>query len=192
MEKYKDTYRIASARKTEWDYGQEAAYFVTICTRKRIHYFGEIVNDEMLFTAIGNIAIQKWMETPSIRPDMNITLDEFTLMPNHFHGIINIGENDFNCKRGGSVQGAYKNSFGPQTKNLASVIRGFKSSVTMYACDNNIRFSWQERFHDHIIRDDEDYSRIRDYIRNNPIQWHTDKFYSPGDCQPPTDFSPGC
>ena len=64
------------------------------------------------------------------------------------------------------------NQFDPQSKNLASIIRGYKSSVKKYATINNIDFVWQPRFHDHIIRNDESFHRISEYIINNPLNWH--------------------
>jgi hypothetical protein len=70
------------------------------------------------------------------------------------------------------------NKFGPQSKNLASIIRGFKSSVTTNARKIHANFDWQPRFHEHIIRDDESYQHISEYIQNNPLNWHTDKFYN--------------
>jgi putative transposase len=71
-----------------------------------------------------------------------------------------------------------KNQFGPQAKNLASVIRGFKSAVTTYARKNNIPFEWQTRYHDHIISTNKEYLRIADYIIDNPENWNEDKFYT--------------
>ena len=70
------------------------------------------------------------------------------------------------------------NQFGPQSRNLGSIIRGFKSGVKSYATTNHLVFHWQERFHDHIIRDEEEYRRIAHYIVNNPANWRKDKFYS--------------
>ncbi len=67
-----------------------------------------------------------------------------------------------------------KNNFSPQRKNLSSVIRGYKSSVTMYPRKNNIEFAWQTRFYDHIIRDDESFINIRQYITNNASNWCDD------------------
>ncbi len=69
------------------------------------------------------------------------------------------------------------NKFGPQSKNLASIIRGFKSSVTKNARFIHAYFEWQSRFHDHIIRNAESFERIQNYIANNPKKWNTDKFY---------------
>ncbi len=74
-------------------------------------------------------------------------------------------------------QTKYKNQFAPQSKNLASIIRGYKSAVTTYARKNGIIFDWQPRFHDHIIRSMDEYHRISNYILNNPTKWYNDKFY---------------
>ena len=71
---------------------------------------------------------------------------------------------------------AAKNKFGSQSKNLASIIRGFKSAVTMYARERDIQFSWQPRFHDHIITSNNEYQKIADYILENPKKWREDKF----------------
>ncbi|HVW14376.1 MAG TPA: hypothetical protein VHB54_11150 [Mucilaginibacter sp.] len=124
------------------------------------------------------MAEAEWLKTPELRPDMNLELGEYIVMPNHFHGIISIGNNPYNtiAATGNSV-GYQKNKFGPQSKNLASVVRGFKSAVTTFARKNDIIFDWQTRFHDHIIRTEDEYFRIADYILNNPDNWQKDKFY---------------
>ncbi len=70
-----------------------------------------------------------------------------------------------------------KNKFGPQSKNLASIIRGFKIGVTKSARLINPDFAWQPRYHDHIIRDEKAYENISNYIRNNPKNWSKDKFH---------------
>lgn len=71
-----------------------------------------------------------------------------------------------------------KNQFGPQSQNMASIVRGYKTGVTIYARNNNINFTWQPRFYDHIIRNDSEYQRIKDYIINNPKNWNDDKFHN--------------
>ena len=71
-----------------------------------------------------------------------------------------------------------ENQFGSQSKNLASILRGYKSAVTTYARKNNIPFVWQPHFHDHIIRSDDAFNRISNYIVNNPANWKKDKFYT--------------
>lgn len=178
MELFKNKYRIASARLQTWDYGNCAAYFITICTANREHYFGEIENGKMLLSEIGIITEDEWKKSVQIRPDMNLSIGDFVVMPNHFHAIIGIGQNEYNKKNMGDVMESNgQNRFGPQSKNLASIIRGFKSAVTTYARKNNILFNWQPLYHDHIIRDESEYQRIANYIQNNIAQWEKDKFY---------------
>ena len=71
------------------------------------------------------------------------------------------------------------NKFGPQKRNLASVVRGIKSAVKSYANQNNIPFAWQSRYHDRIIRDRHEMNRIAEYIENNVINWAMDKYNTP-------------
>ncbi len=97
-DKFQNKYRIASARLPRWNYGHQAAYFVTICTKNRRHWFGAIRGGTMHLSEIGKIAEQEWVKTPGIRPDMNLELGEFVVMPNHFHAIVIIGENTYNTQ----------------------------------------------------------------------------------------------
>ena len=188
MDTYKNKYRISSARLPDWDYGAAALYFITICTKDRIHYFGEIDMATVRLSSIGDIVQSEWLKTFDLRQDMNLWMGEYVVMPNHFHAIIGIGENRYNTERDahhrrdamhGKGRDAMhrrgrdamhrvsttdttkpfattgsKNQFGPQSKNLASIVRGFKSAVTVAARLINPGFQWQSRFHDHIIRND--------------------------------------
>ena len=74
-DKYQDKYRMQSARLQSWDYGSNAAYFITICTAGREHYFGEIIMAQMQLSETGKIAEQEWIKTPDIRPDMRLELE---------------------------------------------------------------------------------------------------------------------
>ena len=204
MKYFKNKYRIDSTRLENWNYGSEGMYFITITTKKREPFFGEIINKKMHLTELGSIAEMEWINTPMIRPNMNLKLGEFVVMPDHFHGIILIGENEFNFNSGWGIGDAQKmtgkiyetpndsvlrdakhsicndkkieiyspkNKFGPQKNNVSSICRGFKSAVTTYARINNLRFDWQERFHDKIIRSHEEYLRTSKYIIDNPSKW---------------------
>ena len=196
---FNNKFRILSARLQNRNYANEAMYFVTICTKNRENYFGEIVdtpNEEtqcipsLKPTEIGKMAHSEWFKSVEMRPDMNLELGEFVVMPNHIHGIIIIGKNEFNtqpdtqhrdamhCVSTNANDTEFKNQFAPQSKNLSSIIRGYKSAVTTYARKNGIEFDWQPRFHDHIIRSMDDYHRISNYIINNPAKWQDDKFYN--------------
>ena len=197
MDRFKNKYRIPSARAPFWDYGWNAAYFVTICTKNRACWFGEISDGKMELSAIGQIVNAEWLKTFEMRPDMNLWMGEFVVMPNHFHGIIGIGKNEYNAQRDAQRDAqrrdamhcvstdkptdtplpTTKNKFGPQSKNLASIIRGFKIGVTKNARQINSDFAWQSRYHDHIIRNEKSYRTISEYIINNPLKWTGDKFY---------------
>ncbi len=95
-DKFKGIYRGQTFRLQHWDYGSEGLYFITICTKNREHFFGEINDGKMNLSEIGEIVQSEWIKTPSIRPDMNLKLVEFVVMPNHFHAIIYIGSNEYN------------------------------------------------------------------------------------------------
>ncbi len=195
--RYKNKYRIPSARLKHWNYANEALYFVTICTKNRVNYFGTIagVPPALQPTEIGKIAHLEWYKSPALRPDMNLALGEFIVMPNHIHGMVIIGANKYNTRGTHGMHDTHdmprrdamhrvstdgdgcQNQFAPQSKNLASIMRGYKSAVTTYARKNGIEFDWQPRFHDHIIRTIDEYHRIANYIINNPANWQNDKFY---------------
>ena len=186
-EKFKNKYTIKSTRLENYDYSQNGLYFVTICTKDREESFGEIKDEKMILNDVGEIAHKFWQEIPKHFPF--VILDEFVMMPNHVHGILEINWNiigeptemqdipkvetqDFASLQ---VNGQYKNKFGPQSKNLASIIRGFKVGVKKYTTINEIYFCWQPKFYDHIIRNDESLNKIREYIITNPERWERDR-----------------
>jgi len=100
LEKFQNRYRIPSARMQNWDYGRNAAYLITICTQHRECWFGHIQNGTMVLSEIGNIIETEWLKTFEMRRDMNLKMGEYVVMPNHFHAIIIIGENEYNMQRG--------------------------------------------------------------------------------------------
>ena len=87
---FNNKYRIKSIRLPYWDYHNVWYYFVTICTKDRQHYLGNIKNDEMLLSDIGKIAHQYRLDIPKHFP--HVSLDTFVIMPNHLHWIISINE----------------------------------------------------------------------------------------------------
>lgn len=95
MKKYHNKYRIPSARLQSWDYGNNGAYYITICTKNRIHFFGNIIDTDvptMQLNAFGEIAHKYWMEIPDHFPF--VELANFVIMPNHTHGILIIDKNN--------------------------------------------------------------------------------------------------
>lgn len=195
MDKFQNKYRIPTNRLSGFDYGSNAFYFVTICTKNKEHYFGEIITNKvephhnvapfdnkhthnsmiiethnsasLRMTEIGKIVQQYWLEIPNHYPF--VTLDKFVIMPNHMHGILYLNSTDKTDWK--------PNSFGPQSNNLGAIIRAYKSSVKRYANQNNIEFEWQSRYHDRIIRDENEYFAIKNYIVNNPDNWRLDELY---------------
>jgi hypothetical protein len=118
-DKYQNQYRIPSARLQNRDYSSEGLYFITICTAHRIPYFGKIVNGIMELSDIGKIVKNEWLKTFELRPDMNLYRGEFVVMPNHFHAVIGIGENEFNtrCGKECGVQNGTQNGTECGTRN---------------------------------------------------------------------------
>jgi len=167
-DRFKGRYRIPSARWSAWDYGSNAAYLVTICIAGRTHDFGQVRNGEMILTPLGRAAADCWAAIPDHFPF--VVLDAYVVMPNHVHGIIIIDKPD------GSADGP--NRFGPQSRNLASIVRGFKIGVTKYARQRDIPFKWQARYHDRVIRSVSECERIRQYIHENPERWEKDGYYT--------------
>lgn len=168
---YQERYRIASARLAGYDYGSNGMYFVTICTHQRECYFGTIGEREgdafLVPSPIGQVAIACWLAIPTYFPFVEI--DAFQLMPNHLHGILWI------TKKDAELTPWQPNRFGPQSQNLASIIRGFKAGVTTQARVNQIDFRWQPRYYDRVIRNQQELARIRLYIENNPYAWADEK-----------------
>ena len=159
--------RKNSLRQSGYNYNRIGCFFVTACTHGRQKYFGKLKDGVMYLSPIGHQAYIEWYRIPVIRPDMNIRLGEFVVMPDHIHGIIGIGRNKTNAGSG-HVGIPFKNQFGVQRNNLASIMRGYKSAVMTFARIHKIPFNWQRQFRDHIIRDPGEYHRISRYIRNNP------------------------
>ena len=203
VDKFQNRYRIPSARWQNWDYGSDAAYFITICTNDRSHYFGEIENCKMVFSHVGVLADVFWHEIKNHAK--NIELGAFQVMPNHIHGILILVGNE-NTDTVVETRHALslpettettettentENSYQPHTnltigqqrirnqgKNtISSIVGSYKSAITKHANRLNLKIKWQSRFHDHIVRDDGEYSRITEYIINNVANWSEDKFF---------------
>jgi len=151
------------------------AYFVTICAKNQKPIFGNILSDKMELSDIGKIINQFWIEIPS--HFSNVHLDEYIIMPNHLHGIIMI---DINCRGGVTPPYIEGRETLPlqQKRPLEHVIGYFKYQSTKYI--NRIRKSpgiaiWQRNYYEHIIRNEDELNKIREYILYNPLQWKFDR-----------------
>lgn len=177
-----------SIRLKGYDYSQVGAYFITICAHNRQKLFGEIENGEMRLNEFGEIVQEEWLKTPAMRH--NIETDEFIIMPNHFHGILIINPDNGATVGARCIVPLQRNSthvplverFGKPTSNsIPSIIRGIKSAITKRV--NVIRNTpgfpvFQRNYYEHVIRNDGDLNRIREYIINNPANWETDDGYT--------------
>jgi REP element-mobilizing transposase RayT len=190
-----------STRLQGYDYTQPGAYFVTLVTWQRYCLFGEIVHGMMQLNPIGKIIQSEWQRLP--RHFHNIRLDAFMVMPNHVHGTIVIESvatrqppyeipdsnhpmpdqmND--CPDGSPLpsrsplQTTLPN--GPMPNSLGAMIGQFKSRATkriwslpgMDHCP-----IWQRNYYEHIVRDDQDFINIWNYIDTNPQEWQEDQLH---------------
>ncbi len=101
MTLYKNKYRIESTRLKDWDYSRNGYYFVTICTQDKKCLFGDVIDEKVQLSAIGEMVADEWQKTPQIRK--NVSLDTWIIMPNHLHGIVVIN-NDVETPRWGVSQ----------------------------------------------------------------------------------------
>lgn len=152
------------------------------------HFFGEVINGEMILNETGLLAQKYWHEISDRWPFLEY--GNFTVMPNHIYGILII---DRNATMGGYAETRLiaslsnppkKNGGFAGNKNLmlnetiSRMIRWYKGRSTFEMCKINPGFDWQTRFHDHIIRDAASIDRIQNYIAANPSHWKNDKFNS--------------
>jgi len=161
-----------------WDYRSPGIYFVTICTKGKVCWFGNISNEKINLSEIGKIALKNWIDIPHHFPF--VSLDEFQIMPNHIHGIVQITSSSVATRHVASLQNEKQaNRFGPLIPNsLQSIIHQYKSSVTRWCRKNEFEdFRWQPRFYEQRIRNDKDLHRIQRYIRYNPRNWKEDEDY---------------
>jgi putative transposase len=176
---FRNKYRIESTRYRGYDYSSPGKYFITICTKNKISYFGEVVNGKMILAETGQIAEKFWLEIPGHFP--NIDLDEFIIMPDHIHGIIIIKAPKSEFQSNSSVQAPNlgvsidsaniilpgKLSETPKL-GVSTIINQFKRICTITIKTRGFDFAWQPRYYDHIIRTRIELYRIRKYIRENP------------------------
>ncbi len=127
----------------------------------------------MLLNELGRIVKEEWLRTGRIR--QNLEIDEFIVMPNHIHGILNITDNG----RGTLQRAPTEEQFGkPVSNSIPTIVRLFKSTTTKQI--NKFRnkpsvLVWQRNYYEHIIRDDKELQAIREYIRYNPLKWNEDE-----------------
>jgi len=203
-----------------YDYRQPGAYFITLCTFRRVCFFGKIISGEMQINDFGKVVLHCWQQLPN--HFVNTALDAFIVMPNHIHGIIHItnypvgarhaspDEKVINLNPGGPWQASPEKptvnpnpvgarhtsplqiksqptvipiglryaSLACRSPSLGHLVGSLKSASTrqIRKLSSQPGLSvWQRGYYEHIIRNDESLTRIREYILNNPLSWHLDR-----------------
>lgn len=139
-----------------YDYSKEGLYFITICIKNRECILSEIkkcrgVHCTSFLTNIGNLVDKYINNIEDIYA--NVLVDEYIIMPNHIHMILEIKEK---CNN-----------------SIPQIIQSFKGVVT-----KELKYSiWQKLFYEHIIRDEREYLKIKEYIINNPYNWDNDMYH---------------
>lgn len=185
-----DIHHRRSIRLKDYDYSQAGAYFVTICTKDKECYFGNITGGKIELSPAGKIANSCLAEIP--KHHNNVALDTFIVMPNHVHAIIFINNHQCRgvacsalCKNNATTRGVMYNaptnhdigSISPQQNSLPVIMRSCKSAVTRLCGQQSISFQWQRNYYEHIVRSEPELHKIREYIVNNPLNWETDENY---------------
>jgi REP element-mobilizing transposase RayT len=186
MTLFKQKYRVESTRLKGWDYTAAGYYYVTICTKNRDCFFGEVIDDDVRLSIIGGIVAEEWLKTEEIRP--NVKLDEWIVMPNHMHAILIIthqlpvqtlrrsDESDVETFRRNVSTHPSQHPSRLQSNSLGSIIGQFKSVCTKRIWTAGfVEFGWQARFYDRILWDEKSLQKARQYIANNPLKWNMDR-----------------
>jgi putative transposase len=165
-----------SIRLRDHDYSSPGFYFVTICTHRKLSFFGRITSGRTELNRLGQIALQSWMGIPEHFAQVN--LHTFVTMPNHVHGIIEIG-----CQTGAQHAAPLQEvrfgevcRHGATPGSLSSIVRSFKAAVTVRArkeldWKGNV---WQRNYFERTLRDGQEFSDASRYISENPMKWEQD------------------
>ena len=134
-----------------YDYSEENMYFITICVKDRLEILGKINERNIKLRKEGNVVKENINRIQKIYK--NVIIDEYVIMPNHIHVLLLIN---------------YKSNV-----TISKIIKHFKTNVT-----REIKYSiWQKSFYEHIIRNEKEYLQIKEYIKNNVINWRKDKYF---------------
>lgn len=170
-------------RLREWDYSTPHWYYVTICAQNHREWFGEIIEGKMVLNEYGLMVQKRWLWLKEHYE--YVDLDEFIVMPNHFHGVLIITKDNVGVGRDLPDQNDRKrNRTSPdlslhksvKIKPLSELIGVFKTTSSKLIHRTGLpNFSWQRSYYDHIIRNEKSLDNIRLYIQENPLSWETDR-----------------
>ena len=168
--------RKKSLRLQNYNYAQNGLYFITICTKSSQHLFGTISNGEMELNRAGKMVQRIWSEIPQFYE--GFVLHDFVVMPNHFHGVIEIVSTHEQRTTTGGL------SLHKQL-SISDIVHRFKTLTTRKYIDGVYTDSWegfhkqlwQRSYHEHVIRDEKSYMQIVEYVQNNPLKWVDDCYF---------------
>ena len=158
-----------------YDYSEAGGYFITICTFNREYLLGKISDQGIVLNNTGEIAEKWWLKLGN--KFANVTLDYHVIMPNPIHGIIMIseGKNDV-----GAIHELplHRDRIERRRMLIPKVIGYFKMNSAKHI--NRLRDAmgyplWQRNYYEHVIRNENELSRVREYIQNNPLKWELDR-----------------
>ena len=153
----KKLYKRKKNRLQNYDYSTTGYYYITICTKNFIEYFGKISNEKMKLNNLGKIADSRCREIPDHYDNIEIEINK--VMPNHIHLIIILNETG-------------KDSEKKKIGLISTVIKSYKGMVTKEIRKSfDTTFKWQRSYYDHIIRNEKSLYRISSYIKHNELKW---------------------
>lgn len=180
-----------SIRLKGYNYSQAGLYFITICCQNRICRFGNVVDGEMMLNEFGIVAYNEWVKLSE--RFSNFELDVFQIMPNHMHGIILLNDISVGAGVNPAQNDLYTQNDGKTNDNnrttarvaptVSNIVGAYKSLVANGCLDifksqnETMGKLWQRNYYEHIIRNEQSYQTIAEYIINNPAKWADDKFY---------------
>ena len=172
----KKPFKNKKPRLEGWDYSAPGYYFITLVTYQRECIFGKIEGQKMILSSIGEIIKEEWLKSFEMREEL--FCDSWVIMPNHIHAILKIIRKESQSDKDQAVINHGVACRPP--RSVSSFVAGFKSSATKRI--NLFRNTpgkkvWQDRFHDHIIKNTDGYQNIHNYILNNPLNWQDDRYH---------------
>ncbi|MCM1505167.1 MAG: transposase [Muribaculum sp.] len=177
MDQYRKTPR---ANFIDYDYGD---YFITICTKDKQHFLGEIHDGLMALSDVGQFVDNQLSRSKEFCEETEVI--QYVVMPNHIHAIIRVttrmsdAEIDTGLvQRNPNASMRVNSTCQRHVPTLSKYVSSLKGVVTKFAKANNIEFAWQTRYHDHLIRGARDGNNISEYISNNVAKWQEDCFYN--------------
>lgn len=153
----KKLYKRKKNRLQNYDYSTTGYYYITICTKNFIEYFGKISNEKMKLNNLGKIADSRCREIPDHYDNIEIEINK--VMPNHIHLIIILNETG-------------KDSEKKKIGLISTVIKSYKGMVTKEIRKSfDTTFKWQRSYYDHIIINEKSLYRISSYLKHNELKW---------------------